>query len=184
MEVLTIALTRGFVATLDAYCWERRFVYHRRNGESEFFRPCDLRWTAQKNRNHWYAIASIQWGGKDFVLALHRLLTECPANLLADHKDGDTLRDVMTNLRIVNQQQNALNSRKPKNSRSPYRGITFRPKSRNRWQAQIHPGGEHGPVKSLGYFDTPEEAARAFDAAALEHFGEFARLNFPQENVA
>lgn len=57
-----------------------------------------------------------------------------------------------------------------------YKGVSFH-KLTGRWSAQI---GVNRRLHYLGLFDTPEQAAYAYDAAAKEHHGEFARLNFPR----
>ncbi len=44
--------------------------------------------------------------------------------------------------------------------------------------AHIHP---NGVTKFLGYYDSPIEAAIAYDKAAAFYFGEFARTNFTEE---
>lgn len=61
--------------------------------------------------------------------------------------------------------------------RGRFKGIDRISKS-PKWQARISVNGRR---QTIGYYDTQEEAARAYDAAALRLHGEFARLNFPQE---
>lgn len=59
-----------------------------------------------------------------------------------------------------------------------YKGIgRVRKGTRRRWYAQIAVAGRR---RVVGYYDDEEQAARAYDAAALAAWGEFARLNFPQ----
>ncbi|MBN1508419.1 MAG: hypothetical protein JW955_16340 [Sedimentisphaerales bacterium] len=53
------------------------------------------------------------------------------------------------------------------------------PKKTGKYSAQIQ---RDGKITRLGTFDTAIEAARAYDAKALELFGQFARLNLPQEH--
>jgi hypothetical protein len=103
---------------------------------------------------------------------LHRLLL--PGAPCVDHIDGDSLNNQRANLRRCTHAENMRNVR-PHEGRK-YKGVTYR--SRNdKWEAYIKPPGV--PQVYLGKFPSEEEAARAYDSAAVHHFGEFARLNFP-----
>lgn len=89
-----------------------------------------------------------------------------------DHKNGDTLDNTRGNLREANKSQNGSNSRNRLLGSCKYRGITF---SYGKYVAQITIDKSH---KRIGTFETPEEAAMAYDAKAIELFGEFAVTNF------
>jgi hypothetical protein len=152
-----IPLTHGLCALVDdldvrfvqPYTWWALIQQHTTYAVREIRKP-DARRTTQR---------------------MHTLLT---GYKLTDHINGDGLDNRRANLRPANSRQNTHNRRKMPASRSRYKGICLhRPGS---WQARLRPGER---TVSLGYFTSEEAAARAYDAAAREAFGEFACLNFP-----
>lgn len=93
-----------------------------------------------------------------------------------DHINGDGLDNRRSNLRFANQSQNMANQRLRSDNTSGYKGVTGPRGKAGVWMAQIYHRGRN---KNLGYYATAEAAARVYDAAARETFGEFARPNFP-----
>lgn len=106
---------------------------------------------------------------------LHRLLMAPPAGLIVDHANHDGLDNRRTNLRVITQASNLARKRTSGACGTSYRGIAL-DKSGKRWCARIRKDGKR---LTLGSFSTPEEAAVAYDIAALEIHGEAAGLNFP-----
>lgn len=68
---------------------------------------------------------------------------------------------------------NQANRGLQKNNKSGFKGISFC-KHRCLWKSAV---GVRGKRLFLGYYETPESAAEAYDAAAIKHFGEFAKTN-------
>lgn len=95
---------------------------------------------------------------------------------LVDHINGNPADDRIENLRWCSQSQNNINRRPWKVKKNPFKGI-YRDGGKSRtkpWVARIWINGRK---KTIGYFRTAEDAARAYNENALEHYGEFARLN-------
>jgi hypothetical protein len=93
-----------------------------------------------------------------------------------DHRDRNGLNNRLGNLRKTTDSHNNHN-RALKSNSSGFRGVSFSTRNGPRpWRAAIRQAGR---TKHLGYFATPEAAARAYDAAAIETHGDHAFPNFP-----
>lgn len=88
-----------------------------------------------------------------------------------DHINGVRLDNRIENLRAASRGENLQNSKKSTRNTSGFKGVSWC-KRKLKWRANIC---ENYKQISLGYFDTPEAAHEAYKAAALKHFGEFAR---------
>lgn len=130
------------------------------------------RWNVDANHGNFYASAGEQH------LSMHRLLMGLKrGDPNVDHIDGNGLNNTRANLRICTNAQNAANRKPRRNTSSRYKGVYWQSKTL-RWYASIGITTNEGrKVFHLGAFLSEEDAALAYNAAALNHFGEFARLN-------
>lgn len=162
--VRTISLSQGYVALVDesAACLVEGRPWH----------------IEKKKGGLLYAISR----HKRAIVWMHRLILGVPDGVLVDHRDGNGLNNRRSNLRPATKTQNAQNSRPSLGFTSRFKGVGwYRGRNRSCWRARIRVDGTQ---IHLGIFDSEEEAARCYDAAALRLFGEFARLNFPSPQEA
>jgi len=113
-------------------------------------------------------------GPRDSLEFMHRVIMGVDdPKLDVDHIDHDTLNNRRENLRVATRAANASNQRKMPGTSSRFKGVTWNRRGR-KWIAQITSGYEH---RVLGRFLSEEDAARAYDRAALEVHGEYANTN-------
>lgn len=153
----TIPITRGLVALVD-------------DGDYEWLNQ--WKWCALKAR-YAYRRAGPRTAYK--VLLMHREIVGAQSGQYVDHINRNPLDNQRVNLRLATMSQNISNSWRSDNT-SGYRGVHY-DKSKRSWAVGIQVLGKK---HFLGRFKSPTKAARAYDRAALKHFGEFARLNFPR----
>jgi hypothetical protein len=107
------------------------------------------------------------------VLSIHRLIMKAKKGDLIDHINGNKLDNRKENLRFADKSKNAMNMHSVYGA-IPYKGVYF-DKSRNNFCTRISIDGKQ---KIVGRYNTAEEAAKAYDEAAIKYYGEFANINF------
>jgi hypothetical protein len=138
-----------------------------------------LVWGCQAEKRTTYVRRGVKNSdGKKIAVMMHRVIMErvlgrpLSKGEDVDHIDTDGLNNTRANLRVATRSQNKANSRVHLDSRTGFKGVTYRPDCRNHYQAQIQ---INGVKKHLGRFETPEQANAAYVEAAKEAFGDFAR---------
>lgn len=150
-------LTQGKIAIVDTADYERlnqwKWAYHHKG----------------------YAMRTEKIDGKQRTIFMHRQILQLAHGIMVDHINGNGLDNRRCNLRPSTSAENQYNRKPRKGRRSRYKGVSW-VTERSKWMAQIVADGKR---TFLGYFNDDLEAALAYDKAALELHGEFARINFP-----
>lgn len=130
------------------------------------------RWTLG---SHGYVYRNPRVDGRQTTLALHAFVVGERSTIDVDHENRDKLDNRRNNLRPATRQQNLANRRAT--GTSGFKGVSWHSR-RQKWRATIKVNYRQ---RHLGLFAIAVDAARAYDAAAREAFGEFALVNFPGE---
>lgn len=134
--------------------------------DEDFDRVSQIKWHAQHNKRHVYAVHRICLPGRRKKrLFMHRFIIDAQPGLDVDHWDRDGLNNRRANLRQCTRSQNLQNRR---GHGRFAKGVTLK---NGKYYAQV------GHTR-LGSFNSEVEAAEAYDWAASKLFGQFARLNF------
>jgi hypothetical protein len=151
-EVREIPLTQGKVALVDAR---------------------DYEWLISQGK---WSCSSYGYAGRGAKrVFMHRLILERYGfeltGKICDHINGNRLDNRLSNLRVATYSQNSCNRGGDKGSASRFKGVTRNGKG---WVARI---AVNGQSTYLGNFATEEDAAIAYNKAAVKHHGNFAFLN-------
>lgn len=120
----------------------------------------------EKDSGYWYLS-----DGKRIRMRLHRFLF----GAYYDHKNLNKSDNRRENMRKCTPRQNNINIAPNKRNKIGLKGVS---KTDEKYSAFCRIKGRS---VYLGRWDTPEEAAHAYDIAAYQEHGEFAYLNYPED---
>jgi HNH endonuclease len=130
------------------------------------------KWNAHRSGGY-AARQTSRTAGKIQTVYMHRQIFCTPAGVLTDHKNGDKRDNRRSNLRAATCSENMANRRRRSDGTARFKGVRF-DRRNGKWSAQIQ---WDGCRQYLGRFETEAEAAVAYNLAAVQMHGAFARIN-------
>jgi len=144
------------------------------NGDFAKVDDADFEWLSQRK---WYlhpkGYAAEMSRGK--FSWMHRLINNTPAGIQTDHINGDKLDNRRENLRSCTITENNRNRPTPTKNTSGFKGVSWDKRKKN-WKVDIRINNK---TKYIGNFASKEDAAKAYDTAAKQYHGDFAKTNLP-----
>ena len=110
---------------------------------------------------------------KYIIFSFHRIVTDCPDDLVPDHINGKRFDNRKCNLRIATRCQNNMNMRLSRNNTSGVKGVNF-DKRLQKWRSRINVNKK---TIELGYFNKFEDAVKVRKEAEEKYFGQFSYDN-------
>ena len=150
-----IQLTQGKMALVD---------------DESFETLNQFKWYAKKSGKTFYAVRNLYVCGRPKQIYMHCVIMNRKG---IDHIDHDGCNNQKSNLRVCTRSENQMNRTKQENTSSIYKGVYFS-KAHKKWKAEI---SINSKKIRLGNFDSEIDAAKAYNAKAVELFLEFANLN-------
>ena len=135
--------------------------------DCDFLFLCGYNWSRNKTRGYYCCNNREIWNSQQihgkrvhwFISQLMNL--KIPKGYTIDHIDRDKSNNQRENLRIASAKLQAYNKNEYTSNKSGYSGVHFSEKDK-KWVAQL---GLKGTRKHLGYFNTKEEASKAYQKA-------------------
>jgi hypothetical protein len=150
-----INLNKGLIARVD---------------DEDFEYLNQWKWYALKNGKVYYAQRNVYINGRPKMVKMHRVIMNTDASMEVDHIDGNGLNNQKINLRNCTHRLNTINRKA--HGKSKYLGVVIT--KRGYIFAQLK---ENGYSHYLGSFKNEEDAAIAYNKAAIIYHKEYAKLN-------
>lgn len=141
--------------------------------DDEWFEPLSRYKWSLTVKGYAYRMVKPSYG-----IMMHRVINMTPEGLQTDHINGDKLDNRVANLQSCTSAENARKRHRTVKSKSGFRGVRQLPSGNFESKIMVD-----YKLQYLGVYGTAEEAARAYDAKAIELHKSFAYLNFPESSL-